>query len=439
MARLTADGDVSRAGWSQSSLEFVGFIVLGTVVLALKAAVLVNGSNSPALRNLPVWLLPLLIVGYWIIGWRQNRQARAESRQRFADNLYFLGFIFTMGSLIATFLPAAVADALEINPRDIYSAFGTALISTALGLIFRVVVMQTAPSDDESALQIEEDLTRLTARLADEARAIGDTLAAARQGLAAQHEATVGAVLDGIAPRLAALVAAFGKATLEATTILGKQAETTRQQADRLQQKVEARTTDITEAAQLLAGAREQVGGTLERLTVPVADLTRQLADAGAAVAETVSRLRGDVAGLTESLRRASDSGQQLTTALGGLETRTEAHGGRIDTAIGALTETIDGGAGRLDSSIAGAADRVAVALSAVEQRAARATGDAAGFQAAIAEAMAAFTRAVDSFAADLDRVRVGAAISPPPAAPPIDARGSEERPGAFAFRPPAV
>ena len=406
-----------------NSREFLAFIFLGAGILTLHMVLtgsgFETGTTNPLLRALPAWLLPCLIVIFFGLGLNAGKHRSAESRQRFADNLYFLGFIFTMGSLIATFLPATWRP-LEIGSNQIYSAFGTALMSTALGLILRVVVMQTAPSADESAAEIEEDLTRLTAQVAAEARAIGAALADARGKIAESNEANVKSVLGAIAPRLEALVGEFGKATQDATALLRTQAEATRGDAEALRLKVKTQTSDITEAARVLAEARQNFSGALNGLAGPVELLGKEVSDAGATTADTANKLRNEIARLTATLTAAVGNSEKLLGAIDSVSARTTAKGDAIDTAIDGLSGTIATGA-----------DSVAAALGNVERIATRVTTDATDFQSQIDAALVAFTGAVERFTGQLDSLR--AEVSSPPLPP----RGAEPSP--FAFRPPTA
>lgn len=407
-AAATGDTQPSSASLFQNSRDFLAFIGLGISALFAHAILSGPGTQSVWFRTLPVWLLPLLICIFFGLGLKAGRHRAAESRQRFADNLYFLGFIFTMASLIATFLPAAWSQSVVINPRTIYSAFGTALISTALGLIFRVVVMQMAPSADEMSLQLEEDLTQLTASVASEARAIAKALADARGKIAQANEANIKSVLDAIAPRLEALVGEFGKATDDATALLRTQAEATRGDAEVLRLKVETQTNDITAAAKVLADARQGVSGALDGLSGPVTMLSNEVSEASTRAAETTSQLRTEIARLAASFATAADGSAKLLGAIDTMTIRTNEQTSVVDNAISGLSGAITAGT-----------DRATLALTGAELAVGKVAVDATGFQAQIDASLAAFSRAVERFASELDSVRAEAAA--PAAAATID------------------
>lgn len=78
------------------------------------------------------------------------------------DNLYYLGFIYTLGTLTHTLY---IYDARSENIAEIISSFGIALSSTALGVILRIVahLMRIDPNEVEDVVRIE--LIDLTSRV----------------------------------------------------------------------------------------------------------------------------------------------------------------------------------------------------------------------------------------------------------------------------------
>lgn len=384
---------------------FIGFIILGVGGLFFLPA-LTSGSSSAMIRNMSLWLLPLLVAGYGAWGyWLSGLQNQADTRQRFADNIYFLGFIFTMGSLIASFLPVAFTGG---NPsvNEIYRAFGTALLSTALGLILRVLVMQYGPSADETAAQAEEDLVSLTRRVAEEARQIGEALATARRGLIRHNDDMVKAILSATGKRLDAVVGEFDVATKSASELLRLQAEDTRAEAETLRKRINVRSTDIVEAAGLLAEARGRVTSALDGLAQPVEQLGVQLTATSAAASETALRLRGDVASLAEALAAAMSGTERMARALSDFETGAGRQLERVDSAIKGLETASSQSVERIKVASAetvGEMQRLTTGLTTESRQLRQQGGD---FQQSLDAANARFAAIVNDFAARLERLR---------------------------------
>jgi hypothetical protein len=96
--------------------------------------------------------LPLLVMAaYIVLGLK--RQDRDVTDEKFADSCYYLGFIFTITSIVFSLF-----DLPSIGERiqDIAVRFGAAMVSTVAGLIVRVYLVSFRP-DSSDALQDAED------------------------------------------------------------------------------------------------------------------------------------------------------------------------------------------------------------------------------------------------------------------------------------------
>lgn len=87
------------------------------------------------------FVLPLVFMGlYIVLGLR--RGDHSVSDEKFADSCYYLGFIFTISSILV-----ALLDLPSIATRlgDIAIRFGAAMVSTVLGLTVRVYLVNFRP------------------------------------------------------------------------------------------------------------------------------------------------------------------------------------------------------------------------------------------------------------------------------------------------------
>jgi hypothetical protein len=97
-------------------------------------------------------VFPLCVMGAYIaLGLK--RQDRDVTDEKFADSCYYLGFIFTITSIVFSLF-----DLPNIGERiqDIAVRFGAAMVSTVAGLIVRVYLVSFRP-DSSDALQDAED------------------------------------------------------------------------------------------------------------------------------------------------------------------------------------------------------------------------------------------------------------------------------------------
>ncbi|MCQ4260976.1 MULTISPECIES: hypothetical protein [Pseudomonadaceae] len=109
-------------------------------------------------------LLPITVmVAYLVIGGKYRTSDVSD--EKFADSCYYLGFIFTVASIIASLidLPNIQGDMLTIAAR-----FGAAMITTIVGLTVRVVLVSFRPNMDDALRNNEQSAIDASRRLTDE-------------------------------------------------------------------------------------------------------------------------------------------------------------------------------------------------------------------------------------------------------------------------------
>ncbi len=82
--------------------------------------------------------------------YRHYKKKRVKSRDRAADDVYYLGLLLTLVSLIYTLIDLFVVrgDQGAEQVEDLIGSFGIALVSTVAGIFFRILLLDT---DDEKA------------------------------------------------------------------------------------------------------------------------------------------------------------------------------------------------------------------------------------------------------------------------------------------------
>lgn len=126
-------------------------LFLVTIVLKIAASVAGWLLGSPWILGFTVPLL--LMSGYILLG--IYRGDDTVSDEKFADSCYYLGFIFTISSILI-----ALLDIPSISARlgDISVRFGAAMVSTVLGLIVRVYLVNFRPDFQDAVHQAEDGL-----------------------------------------------------------------------------------------------------------------------------------------------------------------------------------------------------------------------------------------------------------------------------------------
>ena len=107
-----------------------------------------------------------LMVVYGVVIWKRSRTVYASETD--GETFYYLGFIYTLATLVATFAPLLNSPERP-ESRQVLGLFGLGLITTFVGLAGRIVFAQTSGGALASP---EHDARRLGDAYADAARAI---------------------------------------------------------------------------------------------------------------------------------------------------------------------------------------------------------------------------------------------------------------------------
>lgn len=136
--------------------------------LFVVALVLKLGSSAIGWRiNDPRWFgcaIPLAVMmAYIFIG--NKRLDRTVSDEKFADSCYYLGFIFTITSIIF-----CLVDLPHIGTQmsDIAARFGVAMVSTVLGLGARVYLVSFRENIEDAVRSAEDGVIEATHRLREQ-------------------------------------------------------------------------------------------------------------------------------------------------------------------------------------------------------------------------------------------------------------------------------
>jgi len=144
---------------------FLGFIAAGVGVIV--AFSWWSGGASGGSRH---WTMTALVVGlmvvYGIVLW--VRSGTADASETDGETFYYLGFIYTLATLVATFAPL-LNSTERPDSRQVLGFFGLGLITTFVGLAGRIVFAQASSGALASP---ENDARRLGDAYTEAARAI---------------------------------------------------------------------------------------------------------------------------------------------------------------------------------------------------------------------------------------------------------------------------
>lgn len=281
----------------------------------------------------PITMLALggLLGGYAAYGY----VVKNKNTVQFADSLYYMGFLWSLFSLLAAFV---IWPAPKLTADAVITAFGYALMATFCGMLLRLMTLQFQDTVSDRVRLAQETIDRRVAALTQQLndatleisafrdRAANDlgatlydlvqSLAAVREKIADQHLRMAKATSEGfesslreILRRLSAihipqdiLSAEVGKLV----AALGKQGDHFAKAAQRLEITLQQAADTVTVFAESLStsAAAKEVGAAVHELSAKIKDRTNQFAGMTAALEQSRMELDGQLGSL-QSLRSA--------------------------------------------------------------------------------------------------------------------------------------
>lgn len=335
----------------------------------------------------PIWLGlagPLAsICFFFIFGQIQRFGDHTDTRQQFADSCYFLGFLLTMIAMLVGFLPAGLLGE-EITSQGILRHFSMALGATALGLIFRIFILQGGRSLDQLSSEIETDLLNYARGVSEEAKGIADELALAKKDLIAHRESLASLVREDFPETVGSLVAPLNKSATEIASHLAAQSEKIAASATQLQAALDEAASDITLVENLRGDAHAKVtegsksiSEALTAFSTAIAALKSELRTTGAAAGSEIQALASALADGAKSAPKLHEATEALKNSL----SEAEGNLSTLSASTKALRVKVDEGVGengRLFEQLSSAQTAAAEAITNAGAQAANAISAAA-------------------------------------------------------------
>lgn len=176
-------------------------------------------------------LLPLFVmVAYCFIGWRYRE--KDVSDEKFADSCYYLGFIFTIATILLILLDL---EAIDSDLSSIAARFGAAMLTTLIGVIARVVIIGFKKEAADRMDDVENQLLLSAEKMVGQMQLAADNFAHLAQEIALNAE--------NCRHQLETSIEGIGKSY----------ADQAKQFFDELAQQYRLNTDDIVEANKKLA------------------------------------------------------------------------------------------------------------------------------------------------------------------------------------------
>ena len=299
-----------KLGIAWSCVTVAGVVALGSSTIA---------QWSPTLTMLGLVVLLAGYTGYGVFLAKKNTV-------QFADSLYYMGFLWALFALIATFV---IWPAPKLTTDAVLTTFGYALVATFCGMLLRLVILQfqdTLPDrlvhaqdtlDQRMASltqQINEATMEMTAFRERAANDLGGTLydlvqslAAVREKIADQHVRMAKATSEGfesslreILGRVSAIHIPQEMLTAEVdklAEVVGRRGEHFEQAAQGLEQRLRQAAETVTAFGDSLCGseAGRQVAAAVNQLSVTIKERTEQFAEMTRALEQSRVELDGQL------------------------------------------------------------------------------------------------------------------------------------------------
>lgn len=282
---------------------FAGFVAVGiAVILAF------TSFRSPTAGQSRHWIMIALVVAimlaYGIVIWLRSRTQYASDTD--GETFYYLGFIYTLVTLVVTFAPLLDSADKQPDTRRVLGLFGLGLITTFVGLAGRVFFSQLGP---QASLGPEEGATRLADAYAEAARAIEAStlrIVQAQQRVDGQLSDAYSAAIEAIHAVADRITQEYAARSNQTVTQFGAAIERVALQGETAFAELRTRTERETEdAARQIERTHQLLRGQIDTL---------------------ITRSTDAIRGLTEQAthdfaRIATGFATQLTEFLGGVNT----------------------------------------------------------------------------------------------------------------------
>lgn len=319
-------------------------------------------------------ILPLaFMLAYIFVGYRFRD--REVSLEKFADSCYYLGFIFTIVSIIFSLIdiPNIGSDMTTIAVR-----FGAAMASTVFGLFVRVFLVNFRPNAEDAVQRVEDQVVDSARRLSGEFDDAFDDLRDFRGKVSTAARETV-ALVDTQFETMMANNRARTDAFFDEMSRLNRES---------MLEAIQEIRTASTALVRVIGHCEESLRGSISRIDSSVDGFSRQLIgrlDAlefpedifSRKLESPISSLNGSTAALMDGVRKVSgdvlEAARAVDNSVEQINLRTESMIHVLDT-VHQLTAQQERLASLMKAQQESLADRVRLQQEAVSQGLSRQT-----------------------------------------------------------------
>lgn len=293
----------------------------------------------------PFWLgfvIPLMVMCcYWFVGYRVREKWNVQlTLAKFADSIYYLGFLFTVVSIIICLIDI---NSIGDNLNGMAIRFGAAMVSTAIGMLARVVhtgfkvdTNDAVKSVEDRAIQSAESLTMAFDAASQQLETFrNQVMDASKEAVQSVHEQ-----ITAISQHSTNAMEAFF-------------ANATRQSNDAFERILKQANDASTDLLSTINGLSEKSEQTLDRMESHALDFGKKAQDRldhtlfpDDLFSQKLNPAIDTLSGTTESLNEGvstlaldvKSAARMVGTAIRSLNTKTEAIGQAV-AAVGSIVE----------------------------------------------------------------------------------------------------
>jgi Mg2+ and Co2+ transporter CorA len=292
--------------------------------------------------------IPLCLMAIYIAIGLKYREP-IISAEKFADSCYYLGFIFTIASIIFNLfdLPNIGDDLYSIAVR-----FGAAMVSTVMGLFVRICLVSFRPSMEDAMRTMEDHVVDASQRLAESYNKAfedlehfrGEVAHAAREtvrtvsleiqslteqnakrmdefflSLAAQHTEAMATVIQDTKTNTEELKAAVHEYTAASIASVSKIDASVDHFREQVISRLEAVDFPEDLFTRKLGAAIEALNGSTEALTSGVSTISGEVLEAAKLVERSITKINKKTESMTDTLDVARQISAQQGELLGAI------------------------------------------------------------------------------------------------------------------------
>lgn len=295
--------------------------------------------------NQPFWLgfvLPLVVMCcYWFVGYRVREKWNVQlTLAKFADSIYYLGFLFTVVSIIICLIDI---NSIGDNLNGMATRFGAAMVSTAIGMLARVIHTGFKVDTNDAVKSVEERAIQSAENLAMSFDAASQQLEVFRDQVMAASKEAVQSVQEQIT--------AISQHSTDAMDTFFSNA--TRQSNDAFERILKQANEASTDLLTTINGLCEKSEQTLNRMESHALDFGKKAQDRldqtlfpDDLFAQKLNPAIETLSGTTDSLNEGvstlaldvKTAARMVGTAIRSLNTKTETIGQAVAT-VGSIVE----------------------------------------------------------------------------------------------------